>query len=88
MIHYIKSVTSTGKILCTKDIPDNWWYTYHDICIFDWSLPPECTDKDGNKVPYWKECLPQGKANITNDEAKKMVCVDRQRDITVTLIRK
>ena len=88
MLHCIKSKTSTGEILKEKDITDNWWQTYHDICIFDWALAPKCYDSEGNSTRYWKECLPQGKANIVNNNAKKMVCIDRQRDITVTLIRK
>lgn len=74
MIRYIKSKTSTGEIIKEKTITDNWWGTYHDICIFSWCIPPKYYDENGKQVS-WRE------------PSKKMVCVDRQRDVTVTLIK-
>lgn len=74
MLRYVKTRTSDGTVLKEKMITDNWWGVYHDICVFDWSLPPKYIDKNGNLVG-WK------------DPSKTMVCVDRGKDITVTLTR-
>lgn len=74
MLNVIKTETNTGRVIWEKTLADNWWGTYHDICIFKWCKQPEYFDGEGNKVPYYKP-------------SKKMVCVDRQRNRTVTLTR-
>lgn len=74
MLKAIKTRTSTGAVIWEKELTDNWWRTYHDICIFDWAINPKYFDENGKQVSY-------------RDPSIKMVCVDRQRDITVTLTR-
>lgn len=83
MIQFIKTRTSTGAVICKKEITPNWFETYHEVCVFSWGMSPECYDENGNRVPYWAHPTKR----VTNPKAKKMVCVDRQRDITVTLIK-
>ena len=74
MIRCIKTRTSTGETISEKTVTDNWWGTYHDICIFNWSTPPKYYDASGNQVS-WRE------------PSEKMVCVSRGKDVTVTLIK-
>ena len=74
MLSFVKTRTSNGRVLSEKIISDNWWGTYHDICVYDWASSPVYLDNWGNRVSW-------------RDRSKKMVCVDRQRDVTVTLTK-
>lgn len=74
MLKAINTETSTGRIIWEKTLTDNWWGTYHDICVFSWCTPPKYFDRDGNQVSYFQKAV-------------KMVCVDRQRNRTVTVNR-
>jgi hypothetical protein len=78
MLKVIKTQTSTGKVLSEKDATENWWGTYHDNCVFGWCGKPKYYDATGNQVGY-QEYL--------NGVAKKMVCVNHGKDVTITLIR-
>jgi hypothetical protein len=75
MLKATRTETSTGRIIWVKELTDNWWQVYHDICIFSWGINPKYFKHDGEQVSY------------RDPSAVKMECRNRIKNRTIFLER-
>ena len=77
MVHYVLTQTSTGKVICEKDLTDNWHSVYFERSVLSWSFIPEISNDGKTMVCKDRQ----------RDHTVTIFILDGQRDYTMYWIR-